>query len=58
VEHVMEVGTLWQLKLVCDVTNVLKNLERPVEFRTQLPATGSVRQSCDVGDEATPNLPH
>jgi hypothetical protein len=54
----MEVGTLWQLKLVCDVTNVLKNLERPVEFRTQLPATGSVRQSCDVGDEATPNLPH
>jgi hypothetical protein len=42
VEHVVAAGTLWQLKLVRDVADALKDLEWYVEFKTQLPATGDI----------------
>jgi hypothetical protein len=42
VEHIVEAGSLWQLKLVRDVVDTLKNLERPVELRTQLSVIGDI----------------
>jgi hypothetical protein len=42
-EHIVEAGTLRRLKLVRDVTDALKNLERPVELRTQLSTTGDIQ---------------
>jgi hypothetical protein len=42
-EDVVKMSTLWQLKLVRDITDALENLKRAIEFWTQFPLASDIK---------------